>query len=111
MSMIYGAVNQAIFQQIPPEAKNILDIGCGSGALGQKIKENQDCQIVGVTYSQEESNLATQVLDSVIVADINDLDTSSLGEFDCIVCSHILEHLYYPDIFLKKLHNNWLFWV
>ena len=104
--MIYGAINQAVFQQIPPEAKTILDIGCGSGALGQKIKENQNCQIVGVTYSHEEANLASKVLDSVIVADINALDTSSLGQFDCIICSHILEHLYQPNIFLKKLHNN-----
>jgi SAM-dependent methyltransferase len=106
MNMIYGAINEAVFQQIPPDAKKILDIGCGSGALGQKIKENQDCQVVGVTYSQEEANLASQVLDSVIVVDINELDTSSLRQFDCIICSHILEHLYDPCLFAKKLHNN-----
>jgi len=104
--MIYSSVNQPVFQQIPQQAKQILDIGCGSGALGQAIKQKQSCKIFGITYSQNEADLASQYLDDVTVADINEIDLSTFGKFDCIICSHILEHLYSPEKLLTKLHNN-----
>ena len=50
--------------------------------------------------------MASQYIDTVIVADINELDTSTIGEFDCIICSHILEHLYSPEKLLINLHDN-----
>ncbi|MFM6496325.1 MAG: methyltransferase [Dolichospermum sp.] len=37
--MIYTSTNQPVFQQIPQHSKKILDIGCGSGILGQTIKQ------------------------------------------------------------------------
>lgn len=104
--MIYSAINQPVFQQIPQQAQRILDIGCGSGALGKTIKQRQNCEVVGITYSKAEADLASQFLDNVIIADINELDTSTLGEFDCIICSHILEHLYNPEKLLLELHSN-----
>ena len=104
--MIYTAINQLVFQQIPQQAKRILDIGCGSGNLSQAIKQKLNCEVVGITYSEDEANLASQFLNNVIIVDINELDTSTLGEFDCIICSHILEHLYNPEKLLIKLHNN-----
>jgi 2-polyprenyl-3-methyl-5-hydroxy-6-metoxy-1,4-benzoquinol methylase len=104
--MIYTSINKPVFQQIPQHAKKILDIGCGSGILGQTIKQKINCEVFGITYSEDEANLASQCLDKVIVADINQLDPSILGEFDCIICSHILEHLYNPEKLLIELHNN-----
>ena len=104
--MIYDAFNYAVFDQIPTDAVTILDVGCGSGILGKKLKENRDCHVVGITYSQEEASLAAKILDSVIVANLNEIDTSTLGQFDCIICSHVLEHLYEPSALLKKLHKN-----
>jgi cyclopropane fatty-acyl-phospholipid synthase-like methyltransferase len=61
--MIYSAINQPVFQQIPQQAQRILDIGCGSGALGKTIKQRQNCDIVGITYSKAEADLASQFLD------------------------------------------------
>ena len=105
--MIYTSINQPVFQQIPQHAKKILDIGCGSGNLGQAIKQKKiTCEVFGITYSEDEANLASQCLDQVIVADINQLEPYILGEFDCIICSHILEHLYNPEKLLIALHNN-----
>ena len=106
--MIYNAINQPVFQQIPQKASRILDIGCGSGSLGKAIKQNlnSECEVVGITYSKDEADLASQSLDTVIVADINALDLSTLGKFDCIICSHILEHLYNPEKLLIELHSN-----
>lgn len=104
--MIYESINKPVLQQIPQQSKRTLDIGCGSGNLGQAIKQKLNCEVVGITYSKAEADLASQYLDTVIIADINQLDLSTLGEFDCIICSHILEHLYSPEKLLIKLHDN-----
>jgi 2-polyprenyl-3-methyl-5-hydroxy-6-metoxy-1,4-benzoquinol methylase len=104
--MIYTSINQKVFQQIPHQSKRILDIGCGSGGLGLAIKQNLNCEVIGITYSEDESHVASQYLDTVIVADINQFDISILGKFDCIICSHILEHLHNPKKLLIALHKN-----
>jgi 2-polyprenyl-3-methyl-5-hydroxy-6-metoxy-1,4-benzoquinol methylase len=103
--MIYTAINQPVFQQIPLQAKRILDVGCGSGVLGRAIKQTRNCEIVGITYSNEEAKLASESIDEVIITDINEFSPSLLGEFDCVICSHILEHLYQPERFLAKLNK------
>lgn len=84
----------------------VLDIGCGSGAFGEQVKRrNQGCQVIGVTISQEEAALATKRLDAVFICDLDDLETHDLGAFDCIVCSHVLEHIYSPHELLIKVRN------
>lgn len=104
--MIYKAVNKAVYSQIPKSVNRVLDIGCGSGQLGKKIKETIKCEFIGVTYSESEAKLASKYLDQVLIQDINYFDTSDLGIFDCIICSHVLEHLYNPSAFLVKLKKN-----
>lgn len=104
--MIYEAVNQAVFSCIPLNTKSLLDIGCGSGALGREIKQRLNCEVVGITYSQAEADIASQYLDKVLVRDLNDFNSINLGKFDCIICSHILEHLYQPQELLMRLHEN-----
>lgn len=104
--MLYEAINLPVFSRIPKDAKNILDIGCGTGQLGKIIKESMDCRVVGVTYSESEALIADNYLDKVIVNDLNYIDSSLFGEFDCIICSHILEHINYPEKLLKTLKKN-----
>ncbi|MFM6079049.1 MAG: hypothetical protein ACKPCI_11140 [Dolichospermum sp.] len=38
-------------------------MGCGSGILGQTIKEKINCEVFGITYSEDEASLASQHLD------------------------------------------------
>ncbi|HAX78782.1 MAG TPA: hypothetical protein DCY88_23875 [Cyanobacteria bacterium UBA11372] len=103
--VIYENGNPSVFQQISNDAKKILDVGCGSGSFGQAIKNKINGEVVGITYSEEEAKLASNRLDKVIVKDLNYLDFIDLDieSFDCIICSHVLEHLYWPQDFLKKL--------
>lgn len=104
--MIYAAVNEPVLERIPESASRMLDIGCGSGTLGERIKKKRSCEVVGVTYSPEEARLAQQCIDQVIVGDLNDFDPQPLGTFDCIVCSHVLEHLYQPQKVLERLRGS-----
>jgi SAM-dependent methyltransferase len=106
--LIYNTGNPSVFQQVPENAKKVLDIGCGSGVFGQAIKNRINCEVVGITYSQEEFDSAVNLLDKVILMDLNEPDFSRLEvrSFDCIICSHVLEHLYWPRQLLKKLAGS-----
>ncbi len=102
---IYDAVNQLVLQAVPATARSILDLGCGSGSLGRALKRRSggDCRITGVTLSEPEAALARQYLDEVIVADLNEFESKGTGSYDCIICSHVLEHLCWPEILLRRL--------
>jgi len=102
-STIYDAINPSVYSLIPLSAGRILDIGCGSGTLGEKLRQRRECDVVGITYSQREAELASGRLSQVICADLNNFDFSSLDQFDCAIMSHILEHLYSPEVFLQRL--------
>lgn len=104
--MIYEAVNQPVMLRVPKNAKRVLDIGCGAGSLGRKIKQDINCEVSGVTYSELEAALASTCLEQVLVRDLNSYDAHDLGQFDCIICSHILEHLYQPQALLNQLHDS-----
>lgn len=106
--LVYNAFNKEVLDYINLNGKTgirILDIGCGSGNLGAYLKSIwPTVQIVGVTFSQEEANLARLYLDEVIELDINLINDQSIsGKFDYIICSHVLEHLYNPQKVLNVL--------
>jgi SAM-dependent methyltransferase len=99
----YGALNLPVLSAVPQFARKVLDIGCGTGSLGGAIRSRQPAEVIGVTYSESEAQKARQLLDRVVVTELNGFDPHSLGEFDCVVCSHVLEHLYWPAELLRAL--------
>jgi SAM-dependent methyltransferase len=104
--MIYEGVNHQVLTHMPRGVRSVLDVGCGAGELGRKIKEKMACRIVGITCSEAEAGMASQRLDEVLVRDLNDFDASEVGQFDCVICSHVLEHIYQPDQLLKRLSRS-----
>lgn len=100
----YRALNRPVFDAIPTSARRVLDLGCGTGSLGRAVKARQLAEVTGVTYSTTEADEARSHLDRVIVSDLNTFKATDLGRFDCIVCSHVLEHLYWPLEVLRSVH-------
>jgi methylase of polypeptide subunit release factors len=61
--MIYGTANPQVVAQIPSASKHPLDLCRGSGVLGESLKQERGCQVVGFTSSEAETALAEKALD------------------------------------------------
>jgi SAM-dependent methyltransferase len=103
---VYSALNPPVLARIPRDVRRVLDVGCGNGALGRAIKARRPAEVVGVTHSSEEAARARPVLDQIVLTDLETADLTHLGVFDCIVCSHVLEHVREPVGVLSRLRNN-----
>ena len=106
----YSAFNTDVFSNIPSGALSILDVGCGTGAMGAALKKQHTGRLVyGLTYSQAEAEIAGKVMDKVLVSDINREMPQLDRQFDCIIFSHVLEHTTDPVSILthfKKYLNK-----
>jgi len=100
---IYEGIDESVLSLVPASAIRILDVGCGTGALGECLLRNSQRYVAGITYSEREAELASSRLSHVICADLNNFDFCPLGKFDCVIMSHILEHLYSPSSVLERL--------
>lgn len=102
----YSSVNRLVLQNVPREARRVLDVGCGTGQLGQVLKaERPETTVVGITWSAMEAEAARAALDEVFVEDLESASFDNLGTFDCVICSHVLEHLRRPGDTLKRLRR------
>lgn len=84
------------------DADRVLDLGCGSGALGQFLADRGGgCVCDALTWSQDEAALARAAhYRRVLVADLESCELRALfaGErYDAIVCADVLEHLSRPE--------------
>lgn len=83
---------------VPTTARNILELGCSTGALGAAIKRRQETHIVGVEVDAGYAVEAKGRLDRVAVMRAEDFVAEAQPEapFDCIIAADVLEHLVDP---------------
>lgn len=104
--------NPDLLGMIPVNAKRIIEVGCGGGALAQAYgKLNTNCDYVGVEVNPEYAKVARQYCRRVVEGDIeailDDIHASE-GVFDCWVFGDVLEHLYDPWYLLKEITRRHL---
>jgi 2-polyprenyl-3-methyl-5-hydroxy-6-metoxy-1,4-benzoquinol methylase len=89
--------NLALLRQAPRGAR-ILDVGCGSGQTGVRLRERGNV-VWGADSAAEVQELASERLDRFILADVTSPQAmaEALGDerFGVIVFADVLEHL--PD--------------
>ncbi len=96
---------QKIMELIKEGEKNvkILDMGCGAGELGKTLKEH-GAYVVGCDISPHAVEKAKKCLDDAFIFDTEQGDYSLIEkDFDVIVASELIEHLFMPEYFIENI--------
>jgi 2-polyprenyl-3-methyl-5-hydroxy-6-metoxy-1,4-benzoquinol methylase len=94
-----------VLNLIPDNANKVLDIGCSIGALGEKIKQRNGTEVVGVELNEQMAEVAKEKLDRVIIGDVEKMNLADYlapNCFDCIIFADVLEHLKNPWDVLER---------
>lgn len=90
---------------IPGDAKSILELGCGEGALGEAVKKRQRCRFAGIEIERDAAAIARKRIDSVYCGDVEHVVSILREHFDCIIGSEIVEHVSDPWSLLADLRR------
>lgn len=95
---------------LPDISAAILDIGCANGGLLAALKNKNYHNLTGldpssacVSYIYKEYGIRA-IVGGLFTLNLNSTDSSSLREkFDCVILSHVLEHIRDLQTTIKKL--------
>lgn len=106
-SRVYkNAGNASVVDLIRPDCRRVLDVGCGAGDNAALIRQRMpDCEIFGITRSEAEAESAREHMKECWVADLEGGVPEPVRSmtFDCIVFSHVLEHLLRPAAVVAQM--------
>ncbi len=90
----------------------ILEVGCGTGAVIEELmRRNIGESYYALDYSDSAIKFIKETLPKVhaVKGDVQDCSMLfSEKKFDFVICSHVIEHLEYPEHFLSSLVQvNW----
>ena len=97
-----------LIDEQPEKSMNILDIGCGCGAMLGHIKGlYPSVKTYGIEIVENAANFARCIADEVICGDVEQVDFLWEDEiFDYVIMGDVLEHLRRPDVVLKRLRKH-----
>ncbi len=114
---VYGSVENLVPHQnmlhdvaalVPKDARTILDVGCGSGALLQFLRRRDaSLELHGIDFSTEMLAKAQERVPGVMtqVADFNQDLPFADSQFDCVVSSNAMYAVSDPAHFVAELRR------
>lgn len=90
--------------QLAGHHKNVLDVGCARGYIGQILTHQFNCTMSGVEIDSAAAAQATKSYREVITGNIEDtsiFEKLNHGPFDIIIFGDVLEHLRQPESVLS----------
>lgn len=92
---------------VPARARRVLDVGCGKGEFGARLKARGGVSVWGIELDPQAAAVARTRLDRVVVGDVETISLAVDAPFDCIICGDVLEHLRDPWQTVRRL-ADWL---
>jgi SAM-dependent methyltransferase len=98
--------NAALMAFVPKSTKRALDVGCGSGMHARQLQA-RGMAVDGITISGSEHASAVSACENCWVHDLEaGLPAGLASTYDLIICSHVLEHLRWPERILLALKSR-----
>jgi SAM-dependent methyltransferase len=98
----YEQARPEVAALVPPECRRVLEVGCGSGELGQLLRRRGH-QVTGIELVSEIAERARRRIDRVVTADVErDGFPFPPSSFDAVVFADVLEHLIDPWRVLRE---------
>ena len=104
-SSMRGQTRHDLLSRIDPDARRILEFGCGEAPLGQALKARQPCRVVGIELDPDAAAIAATRIDAVHRGDARKVVAGLDEQFDTIIGGDIVEHLDEPWSFLEALRH------
>jgi 2-polyprenyl-3-methyl-5-hydroxy-6-metoxy-1,4-benzoquinol methylase len=106
-SKIYqNSGNEDVLSLINEDGLMALDIGCGAGSLAKKLIAKGKI-VDGISISLEELKQAEPALRRAYLFNVENGLPSEIESdaYDYIICSHILEHIAYPEKLFEDIRR------
>jgi 2-polyprenyl-3-methyl-5-hydroxy-6-metoxy-1,4-benzoquinol methylase len=98
--------NREVLRAVPAQATTVLDVGCGAGG-NARILAQLGKIADGITLSDEEAREIKPFMRQVWIHNLEEgLPAGARREaYDCVLCSHVLEHIVYPEKLLADIRQ------
>ncbi|HYF46456.1 MAG TPA: class I SAM-dependent methyltransferase [Acidimicrobiales bacterium] len=102
----YRSDKARMLPYVPTDAASLLDVGCGSGVFGARLKADRPgLEVWGVEPVERAADEARSVLDRVVVGRFPEVVPELGRTFDVVVFNDVLEHLVDPWAALEATHS------
>lgn len=100
----YQNVRAEMLGFIPADSRTVLEVGCGEGYFGQRLKESRDVEVWGIEVVEARARAAEDRLDRVLSGTVESVISQLPASFfDVVVFNDVLEHLVDPFDVLARI--------
>jgi len=102
-----GVFSNYVFNECPMNS-TCLDVGCWDGTLGNLLISRKACVVDGIDINKKALRMAAlRKYRKTYQIDLNNTRISKYltGQYDCIICADVLEHLISPVDVLVQLRK------
>lgn len=94
----YGQDRREMVQFIPDGTSRLIDIGCGEGLFGARVKERfPSCEVWGLEPQADAAARAATRCDRLLHHPLSDTEELPPAYFDVVTMNDVLEHLPYSE--------------